>query len=39
MGCYYGISTEKNPSPRTHLFMLALIANIALIIQAGLSLI
>jgi len=39
MGCYYGISTEKNPSPRTHFFMLALIANIALIIQAGLSLI
>lgn len=39
MGFYYGISTEKNPSPRTHFFMLALIANIALVIQAGMALI
>ncbi|MEH6551708.1 MAG: MAPEG family protein [Pseudomonadales bacterium] len=37
MGLYYAISTEKNPSPRSHFFLLALIANIALIIQAGLS--
>lgn len=39
MGLYYGISTEKNPSPRSHFFMLALIANIALIVQVGLILI
>ncbi|QFU76181.1 MAPEG family protein [Halioglobus maricola] len=38
MALYYGISTEKNPSPRSHFFILGLIANIALIIQAGLAL-
>ncbi len=39
MALYYGIATEQNPSPRSYFFLLALIANVALLIQAGLSLI
>ncbi|KZX60164.1 hypothetical protein A3709_12750 [Halioglobus sp. HI00S01] len=38
MALYYGIATERNPSPRTHFFFLGLIATIALLIQAGLAL-
>lgn len=39
MALYYAIATEKNPSPRSHFFMLGLIATIALVIQAGIALI
>ena len=31
MGLYYIIATDKNPSPRTYLFMVGLLANIGLL--------
>ena len=37
MVLYYSISTEKNPSPRSYFYLIALFANIALIILCGFS--
>ena len=31
MSLYYGIATEKNPSPRSYFFVIGLAANIALL--------
>jgi uncharacterized MAPEG superfamily protein len=39
MVLYYGISTEKNPSPRSYFYLIALIANVALLCLSGLALI
>ena len=39
MALYYGISTDKNPSPRTWFFMLAWVANIALLVLCGIALV
>ncbi len=36
---YYGIATEKNPSPRSYFFLFGLIANIALLVHCALALI
>lgn len=38
MVLYYGIATEKNPSPRSYFFMIGLFANIALLIVCGVTL-
>lgn len=38
MMLYYGIATEKNPSPRSYFFMIGLFANIALLIVCGIRL-
>ncbi len=38
MVLYYQIATEKNPSPRTYFFMIGLMANIALLLLCGLTL-
>lgn len=38
MVLYYGIATEKNPSPRSYFFLLGLVANIALLGLIGGSL-
>lgn len=35
---YYGIATEKNPSPRSYFFMLGVIANAAVLVQIGIEL-
>lgn len=35
MALYYVISTEKNPSPRSYFYLIALVANIALICLCG----
>ena len=39
MVLYYAISTETNPSPRTGFFMLALVANICLLVLCAITLI
>lgn len=39
MVLYYGIATEKNPSPRSWFFLLGVVANIALLVFAALALI
>lgn len=39
MTLYYYISTEKNPSPRTYFYIIGLLANIALLLLCGFSLI
>ena len=36
---YYVISTEKNPSPRSHFYFIALLANVALLVFIALALI
>jgi uncharacterized MAPEG superfamily protein len=38
MALFYAIATEKNPSPRTWFFMMGLIANVALLILCGITL-
>jgi uncharacterized MAPEG superfamily protein len=38
MFLYYGIATDKNPSPRSYFFLLGVIANIALLVFAGIAL-
>lgn len=38
MALYYGIATEKNPSPRTWFYLIALIANVALLVLAAMAL-
>ena len=38
MALYYGIATEKNPSPRSYFFLLGVVANIALLVFVGLAL-
>jgi len=38
MVLYYGIATEKNPSPRSYFFLLGVVANIALLVFVGLAL-
>ncbi|WP_045859207.1 MAPEG family protein [Teredinibacter purpureus] len=32
MGLFYALSTEKNPSPRSHFYLIGVIANIALLV-------
>lgn len=39
MALYYGIATDKNPSPRSYFYLIALAANIALVILCGVTLI
>ncbi len=39
MALYYGISTEQNPSPRTWFFLIGGVANIALLVLAGIALV
>jgi len=38
MVLYYGIATDKNPSPRSYFFLLGVVANIALLVFVGLAL-
>jgi uncharacterized MAPEG superfamily protein len=38
MALYYGIATEKNPSPRSYFFLLGVVANIALLVFVGVEL-
>jgi uncharacterized MAPEG superfamily protein len=38
MALYYGIATEKNPSPRSYFFLLGVAANIALLVFVGITL-
>lgn len=38
MVLYYKIATEQNPSPRSWFFLLAVLANISLLVFAGLAL-
>ena len=38
MGLYYAIATEQNPSPRTWFFMVGLLANVALLVLCGITL-
>ena len=38
MVLYYGISTEKNPSPRSYFYMIALLSNLVLIVMIGIHL-
>lgn len=35
---FYGIATEKNPSPRSYFFMLGIIANAVVLVQVGIAL-
>ena len=35
---FYGIATEKNPSPRSYFFMLGVIANAVVLVQVGIAL-
>lgn len=35
---YYGIATERNPSPRSYFFMIGIIANIAVLVQIAIKL-
>ncbi len=39
MVLYYAISTEKNPSPRSYFYLVALLANIGLLILCAITLI
>jgi uncharacterized MAPEG superfamily protein len=39
MALYYGISTDRNPSPRTWFFMLGWVANIALLVFCVIALV
>lgn len=38
MALYYGIATDKNPSPRSYFFLLGVLANIALLVFVGVAL-
>ncbi|MCC5854729.1 MAG: MAPEG family protein [Idiomarina sp.] len=38
MGLYYGIATEKNPSPRSYFFMISWFANCGLLVLGFISL-
>ncbi|HCC82485.1 MULTISPECIES: MAPEG family protein [unclassified Methylophaga] len=38
MVLYYAIATEQNPSPRTWFFMIGLLANVALLVLCGITL-
>jgi len=38
MALYYGIATEKNPSPRSYFFLLGVVANITLLVFVGIAL-
>ncbi|MDU0353190.1 MAPEG family protein [Paraglaciecola aquimarina] len=38
MALYYGIATEKNPSPRTYFFLIGVVANVVMLILLGLRL-
>lgn len=38
MALYYAIATEQNPSPRTWFFMIGLLANVALLVLCGITL-
>ncbi|MCV6590176.1 MAG: MAPEG family protein [Marinobacterium sp.] len=38
MALYYTIATEKNPSPRSYFYMIALLANVALLVQIAITL-
>jgi len=38
MVLYYAIATEKNPSPRSYFFIIALIANVIMLVLIGLRL-
>ena len=38
MALYYGIATEKNPSPRSYFFLIGVVANIVLLVFAGIAL-
>jgi len=38
MALYYAIATEKNPSPRSYVYLIALAANIALVILCAFAL-
>lgn len=35
---YYGISTEKNPSPRSYFFLIGFLANVVMLVMVGLRL-
>src|SRR5690554_1641163 len=35
---YYGIATERNPSPRSYFFIIGVIANVVVLVQIALSL-
>jgi len=36
---YYGVATEKNPSPRSYFFLIAALANSVMLVLIGLRLI
>ena len=38
MALYYAIATEKNPSPRSYFYTIALLANVVLLVKLGLHL-
>ncbi|MGI0153938.1 MAPEG family protein [Pseudidiomarina sp. PP-1MA] len=38
MVLYYAIATEKNPSPRSYFFIVGVVANIAVLVQAAMVL-
>ena len=38
MVLYYAIATEKNPSPRSYFYMIALLSNLVLVVMIGLHL-
>ena len=38
MALYYVVATESNPSPRSYFYMVAMIANLVLMVQLGLFL-
>lgn len=38
MALYYVVATESNPSPRSYFYMVAMIANLVLLVQLGLFL-
>lgn len=36
---YYGIATEKNPSPRSYFFLIGLLANVFMLVMIGIRLV
>lgn len=36
---YYGIATEKNPSPRSYFFMIGVVANAVVLVQVAIALV
>lgn len=38
MALYYGIATEKNPSPRSYFFLIGIIANVVMLVLLGMRL-